>query len=178
MKYVYCLHFFRAPSHKRKEQVNLEDNLRQKNASIVNQINRALITSLVADIDHLAEVELDLDPRHEAFWFVGGIEPPVNVVKLRKPSPWQKHRINEPVNRQFQYVGKPLLTLRHKLPLESLEDQFCSSTAEDIQSVPTFTYDPRTLGYSHSYRHGTTIPGKENNKIMIYIFFISLPYSI
>lgn len=125
---------------------------------------------MLADNEHLAEIEVDVDPRHEAFWFVGGIEPPVSVVTKRKRTPWQKDRENEPVNRQFQYVGKPLLTLRHRFPLESLEEQFSQSTAEDIQSVPTIAYDPRTIGYSHAYRFGTTIPGKY--KFFIWFFVV------
>lgn len=87
---------------------------------------------------------------------VGGIEPPERIVKIRKGT-WHKNFANDPVDRQFQYVGTPFLTLRHKLPLQQFED--FQQSPNQLSNVPKFQYDPRTIGYSHDYRHGATIPG-------------------
>lgn len=137
-----------------------ESRQREKDARIVSQINRVIINALAADIQHLDEVEVDIDPRQEAFWFVGGIEPPELTKRKRKGTAWQKDMADEPINRQFQYIGKPLLTLRHIDPLEPLQDgDFAETSPTDLEKVPRFSYDPRTIGYAHDYRHGTTIPG-------------------
>lgn len=115
-----------------------------------------LTNALIADADHLRSADIDVDPRHEAFWLVGGIEPPETVRRMRKPT-WQKKYIDEPVNRQVQYVGQPFLTVRHALPLAEFESHALS--AGQLGAVPQHRNDPRTIGYGHEYRHGTTIPG-------------------
>lgn len=113
-------------------------------------------------MQHLDEIEVDIDPRQEAFWFVGGIAPPLLTKRIRKGSLWQKDMADEPINRQVQYVGKPLLTLRHIDPLEQLQnDDAVEIPSTDLEKIPKFSYDPRTIGYAHEYRHGTTIPGTQ-----------------
>ena len=56
-------------------------------------------------------------------------------------------------------LGKPYLALRHQLPLEPIDSS--SAEVSDVinENVPSFTFDPRTLGYSTEHRHGTSIPG-------------------
>lgn len=125
---------------------------------MVSQINRTLINSLLADCPHLSEADTDIDPRHEAFWFVGGIEPPERIRKIKKNSGWQKDYANDPIDRNFQYIGKPLLTLRHEFPLES-PLQFDQFSADDILKVPEYRLDASTMGYTHENRTATTIPG-------------------
>lgn len=127
-----------------------------RSAKLVNHINRALLIALTPDNAHLSEAEIDIDPRHEAFWFVGGMEPPTNIQKYRKGLSYLKGRKDDPVNRAFQYVGQPFLTLRHKLPLKSIE----TASAKDLPTfVPTYKWDPRTKNYTNDYRHGVTVPG-------------------
>lgn len=126
--------------------------------AIIFQINRVILNSLSADISHLQNVEIDLNPRHEAFWFSGGISPTELVRKIRKGVKWQESFADDPVDRPIQYLGTPYLAVRHQLPLQAIEEtpQTDKST---IGEIPTFKYDPRTLGYSTDFRHGTTIPG-------------------
>lgn len=56
------------------------------------------------------------------------------------------------------FAGKPLLALRNRLPLEPVIDNFYDA-AFNVETVPKFPCDPRTVGYSHGYQHGITIPG-------------------
>lgn len=131
---------------------------RSKESRIITQINRAVLNALVSNVAHLADVDIDLDPRHEASWFVGGIEIPSKIKKIFESIPWKKEIANVSMNRTIQYTGSPLLSLRHQFPLESCAE-FVKFTNEQIAAVPTFKYDPRTIGYSHDYRPITTIPG-------------------
>lgn len=112
-----------------------------------------LLIHLAPDYEHLNEFEIDLNPRHEAFWFVDGIKPPERVQKSREKTGSEID--NERILRPYQYIGQPYMTLRHKNPLQPLVDSV-DKTRED---VPVYEYDSRTLGYTTDYRHGTTIPG-------------------
>lgn len=142
------------------------DKHRILTAGIVKQLNRILINSLGSDNFHLLEVDVDVDCRHEAFWMVGGIIPPISVQKQRAGKKWSKKFEKDPVDRPFQYLGKPLLALRHVLPLQPYEDiEFDKQDfRNDKTEIPSFKFDPHTLGYLTEYRHGTTIPG-------MYVFF-------
>lgn len=152
---MFFVLFFRAPS-----AVDCPvEKLRASSSRIVNQVNRVIVNALSADVEHLREVEVDLDPRHEAFWFVGGIRPPVSVRRLRRKYIWQHEISEDPVNRHFQYQGKPLLTVRHANPLPVVRSE-ATQSVEEVQQVPRFNHDPRTIGYSHDYKHGVTVPGK------------------
>lgn len=150
------------PTHPHRPELNDADTAAERSRAhssrIVAQINRTITNALVADVPHLGDTEADIDPRHEAFWFVGGISPPAVTRKMRSGSLWQKDIADEPVNRQFQYRGRPLLTLRHAQPLRPVQEN-AAFAADDVQQVPRFKYDPRTVGYAHEYRHGTTVPG-------------------
>lgn len=148
---------------------------RAKTSGIVKQLNRTLINALAADNRHLHELDSDIDPRHEAFWFVGGIDPTKQVVRWRemRQSPLAKL----PVDRPFQYVsfilglrlninhkvtfqvGKPFLALRHQLPLAPFEDIDFSAVTSPNERIPSVTVDSRTLGFATAHRHGTSIPG-------------------
>lgn len=48
---------------------------------------------------------MDYEPRHEAFWFIGGVDVPHNVVNWRKKYKWLKDRAHEPLDRPVQYIG-------------------------------------------------------------------------
>lgn len=54
------------------------------------------------------------------------------------------------------------MALRHQFPLQPIEDLNLSDQnfKKDNIEIPSFKYDPQTLGYVKEHRHGTTIPGK------------------
>ncbi|XP_037815353.1 28S ribosomal protein S30, mitochondrial [Lucilia sericata] len=126
---------------------------------IVEQINRALINGLSADYQHLQEAEIDYNPRHEAFWSVGGIQAPKNIVKAKEGHEWQKHLAKEPVDRLMQYKSEPMLALRHRLQLSSWKTEEESNNIELANKVPRLEFDPRSLGFTTGYQHGTNIAG-------------------
>ncbi|XP_013108083.2 large ribosomal subunit protein mL65 [Stomoxys calcitrans] len=126
---------------------------------IVEQINRALINNLSTEFSHLHEMEIDYSARHEAFWAVGGIEPPKNVVKSKEGQEWQKDLAKEPIDRFMQYKGSPMLVLRHRLQLQPWKNESEYINLELAKKVPRFEFDPRTLGFSTEHQHGTNIPG-------------------
>lgn len=120
------------------------------------------MNSLIDDFPHLSEVDTDIDPRHEAFWFFGGTDPPERIRKIRANGSWQKVYADDPVDRNIQYTGKPLLTLRHEHPLES-PMEFEQFSPDDISKVPEYKLDVSTLGYRYDHRHAATVPGKSLN---------------
>lgn len=129
--------------------------------NITQQLNRLLIVKLQQNYQHLSEVEVDLNPRHEAFWLVGGIDPPKSVRKQRLGKEWTKKYENDPVNRYFQYIGTPYLALRHQNLLKPFVevDLETQNAAEENIEIPRQKYDPRTIGFHTEHRHGVTIPG-------------------
>uniref|UniRef100_A0AAG5D2G6 28S ribosomal protein S30, mitochondrial n=1 Tax=Anopheles atroparvus TaxID=41427 RepID=A0AAG5D2G6_ANOAO len=129
--------------------------------SLIVQLNRTITNALAEDYGHLADVETDFDPRHEAFWFLGGIYPPKLVRKIKEGEDWQKEHASDPYDRNMQYVGKPYLALRHKQMLEPLlaKDLEAFDISQDNVEVPEFRYDPLALGYMTEFRHATTVPG-------------------
>uniref|UniRef100_A0A1A9VU90 Uncharacterized protein n=1 Tax=Glossina austeni TaxID=7395 RepID=A0A1A9VU90_GLOAU len=127
--------------------------------NIVEHINRALINALAADYQHLQEVEVDYNPRHEAFWAVGGIKPPRNVVKSKEGHKWQKEFAKDPVDRLMQYRSSPLLVLRHRFQLAPWKDETEIENPKLAEKLPRYEFDPVTLGFTRSYRHGTNIAG-------------------
>ncbi|KAJ6636283.1 28S ribosomal protein S30, mitochondrial [Pseudolycoriella hygida] len=141
----------------KSKRIAPEQENRSRTSRVVSRINDTLSTTLMADAPHLSEAVEEADTRHEAFWFVGGIDPPERIRKMRENT-WQKEYANDPVDRNFQYSGSPLLTLRHELPLES-PLQFENFSKDDLKKVPEFTYDPATIGYFYKHRPATTIPG-------------------
>lgn len=127
---------------------------------IVEQINRSLINSLSAEYQHLQDVDIDYNPRHEAFWSVGGITAPKNVIKAKEGREWQKHLAKEPVDRYMQYKGEPILAIRHRLQLPAWKTEAEYNDFDKAKKVPHLQYDPRSLGFSTGHQHGTNIPGK------------------
>lgn len=125
--------------------------------AIVRQINRILLTTLSSDLPHLLEAQIDQDPRIEAFWFAGGIEPPKDTKRFKESVYWMKPFADEYVDRRVQYKGDPILQLRHDLPLNEIVN--LSESENPAFTVPEFKYDPRVLGYEVKNVHGTTIPG-------------------
>ncbi|XP_067642227.1 large ribosomal subunit protein mL65 [Eurosta solidaginis] len=126
---------------------------------IVEQINRTLVNVLSPDFVHLQESDVETTPRHEAFWVVGGINPPKNVVRSKEGRKWQKGMANDPYDRYMQYTGRPYLTIRHRNQLSPWKTEEESTNADLAKTIPRCTYDPRTLGYACNHQHLTSIPG-------------------
>lgn len=138
----------------KSEQEQIE-NSHAKN--IVKQINRIITNILTDKVPHILSSQIDYDPRHEAFWFIGGVDVPYKVAAWRRKYPWLKDRENEPIDRPVQYIGSPILALRSNLPLKPVIPY---SEAENPEfKVAKFTYAPETVGYFGEYKHGTNIPG-------------------
>ncbi|XP_050349705.1 28S ribosomal protein S30, mitochondrial [Nymphalis io] len=136
------------------EQQQIEN---AKTRNVVRQINRIISNNLTDKVSHILSSQVDYDPRHEAFWFVGGVDVPNNVVNWRKKFKWLKDRAHESLDRPVQYLGSPLLTIRNQFPLKPVIPY---SEAENPEfKVPSYSCVPETLGYYSNYRHGTNIPG-------------------
>lgn len=134
--------------------------------TIVEQIHRVLSNNLRTDFPHLREIDVDFNPRHEAFWAVGGIEPPTNVVKSKEGNKWQKDMAKDPIDRYMQYKSNPLLVLKHRLQLQPWKTEAEYNDLAKANEVPRYEHDPRTLGFTTDHQHGTNIPGKSGFDIM------------
>ncbi|KAH8273311.1 hypothetical protein KR018_011864, partial [Drosophila ironensis] len=126
---------------------------------VVEQLNRTLVQLLGGQYPHLNETEVDFNPRHEAFWAVGGVEAAKNVVNSKKGRKWQKDEAAGLTDRFVQYSGAPLLSLRHRRQLAPWKAQDDSSNAELREGLPSFKYDARSLGYSTKHQHACNVPG-------------------
>ncbi|KOB55859.1 28S ribosomal protein S30, mitochondrial, partial [Operophtera brumata] len=114
-------------------------------ACIVRQINRIVINNLSDKLPHILSTQVDFEPRHEAFWFVGGTDVPGSVLAWRNKYKWKKERLYEPVDKPVQYTGTPLIALRNRLPLKPLLPY---SEAENPDfKVPKFSHIPKAVGY-------------------------------
>lgn len=125
--------------------------------SIVHQINRILLATLSPTAPYLLESQVDFEPRIEAFWFAGGIERPLQARKSMEKIDKVKEIANDPINIPVQYIGTPILQLRHQFPLREIASSVQSSNPE--LHVPVFQFDPRVLSYRFSHRYATCIPG-------------------
>ncbi|EDW51524.1 GM22582 [Drosophila sechellia] len=153
----YYKHLEKQPNSVDSNPVERERILTQ---IIVEQLNRALLQSLSEEYKHLDELEVDYNPRHEAFWAVGGVDPPKNVQKSKKGREWQKDMANDSVDRLVQYTGAPYLALRHRKQLSPWKTEAESENLELSKQLPRFKHDPRTLGYSTKHQHATNIRPK------------------
>lgn len=65
-------------------------------------MNRFLLAALRPSTSHLGEIEMDIEPRHEAFWFAGGFD----KSKAEDNSEKGKKDDTDPVDEAFQYNGE------------------------------------------------------------------------
>lgn len=125
--------------------------------ALIAKINRTMLIHLAPKNPHLLHTEIDFEPRLEASWCMGGINPSNFVRKFRKSVKFLKDYVDDPVDLPIQYFGQPVMHLRHKHPLrEIIPLSDCENTALD---VPTFKLNPRVLGYTLERKHLTNIPG-------------------
>lgn len=96
--------FFRKAFEIKSSEISPKEAARVKTSGIVKQLNRMLVNTLAADNRHLYELDADVDPRHEAFWFVGGIDPTHVIHKMRKGIKRLEQHADNPIDRPFQYV--------------------------------------------------------------------------
>lgn len=120
---------------------------------IINAINRIILREISVNAPHLDESEIDYDARIEAFWSIGGLDPPESVIKRRKANKLSEEEVKAPIDRWVQYLGTPVLQIRNEKPLTRVWED------EVTGEVPVWTLDPDLLGYENEYRHGTSIPG-------------------
>ncbi|XP_033150249.1 28S ribosomal protein S30, mitochondrial [Drosophila busckii] len=132
---------------------------RQLTQIILEQIHRVVLQTLSADYAHLNELEVDYNPRHEAFWAVGGVDPPKNVVKSKEGREWQKEEANNTYDRLVQFTGEPYLALRHRQQLPSWKSPEESENLALALQLPRFRHDARSLGYSIKHQHAINVPG-------------------
>ena len=86
------------------DKVTELEKKRIRTSGIVKQLNRVLVNSLGPDYRHLYEVDTDIDPRQEAFWYLGGINPPDKVRIMRSKIKWLRPYAQDSVLRYAQYV--------------------------------------------------------------------------
>lgn len=125
--------------------------------NFVPQLNRLLIGTLTSENDHLGSTEIDLQPRVEAFWSLGGIEPDKTLKKARKENERYGGKEEDPIDRPMQYRGKPCLSLRNDLPLPQFTDRNSGLSVEG--DIPQWSYDPRVLGYKYNLSRASSTPG-------------------
>lgn len=96
----------------------------------------------------LLNIQVDYEPRLEAFWRVGGFYATATDCKLRKEKNIHESLIEDPIDRFFQYFGKPILQLRSKIPLPALPKIKLSQNkrVEDVnESKETFISDSKNV---------------------------------
>ncbi|XP_011501135.1 PREDICTED: 28S ribosomal protein S30, mitochondrial [Ceratosolen solmsi marchali] len=152
--------YYRNRDHEyNSEQLNdkcFMDNVLAKNVS--QQINSILISNLCPTNVHLIDTQIDIEPRIEAFWAFGGLEQPEKYKKFNQfCNPRIHRRYPERLNQYMKYIGKPILHLRHNLPLKeiiSLKD-----SEDEKLDIPINKFDLRKMGYFQSRERATIIPG-------------------
>ncbi|XP_050303863.1 28S ribosomal protein S30, mitochondrial [Anthonomus grandis grandis] len=126
-------------------------------SSVVKSINRVLNNHLAHQYPHILDNKIDIEPRLESSWVVGGIEPDTLIKKRLQGHEFFKQFVNDPIDRTFCYLGSPTLTIRAEQPLPTI---ISPSDAENpALEVPHFKYDPRVLGMGIDHRHAANIPG-------------------
>lgn len=103
---VYIFNAFHACSNGLNQIDDAAERERQLSLKICSDINRVLLLALRPTKSHLDQTELDIEPRHEAFWFVGGINPLLAVQRARKKLPFLRDTAMKPHDRAFQYQGQ------------------------------------------------------------------------
>ncbi|XP_011867652.1 PREDICTED: 28S ribosomal protein S30, mitochondrial [Vollenhovia emeryi] len=135
-------------------KINMEEIISK---ALVHRINRTMLIHLAPENQHLLHTEVDYEPRLEASWFMGGIDPPEYRRRFRKSRDFLKEHVDEPIDLPVYYTGQPVMHLRYRHPLrEIIPLSDCENPDLD---VPTFKMDPEVLTYTLDRKHLTNIPG-------------------
>lgn len=168
------LYFYFSCKYPEKNEMEPSDYERLFTQMIVEQIHRVLMNALVGDYPHLQRMEVDYNPHHEAFWSVGGFDPPQQVAKLREKIEGLKEIAHDSIDQLLQYNSVPYLALRHPLQLSPWRDFPTDRNTEEKsnnnskESLPKYNLDPRSFGFSKDYKHVTCIPGKREGSVYQY----------
>lgn len=113
-------------------------------------------------------LQLDFDPRVEAFWRVGGFYATERDKKLRKEKEVPECMIEDPIDRFFQYFGEPILQLRSKNPLELIPKITSSTTelettAEDLHNAEV-TADAKSTQLVEKTENEVNVLNKKNGE--------------
>lgn len=127
---------------------------------VIYELNKSILNNLTSDEWHLKNIQIDYAPRIEGFWQNKSIIE--TFVKKQNKDGIPVDKVPEeyedrPSDKYFQYIGKPILQLRHNEPLPKIIDLKEAHIYE--YSVPQYKYDPHNLGFEIRRRHGTNIPG-------------------
>ncbi|KAG5339332.1 RT30 protein, partial [Acromyrmex charruanus] len=135
-------------------KINMEEIISK---ALIHRINRTMLIHLTSENPHLLHTEVDFEPRLEASWFMGGLNPPNFVRNFRKSVKFLKEFVDDSVNLPVQYFGQPVVHLRHKHPLRQIIP--LSDCENSALEVPTFKLNPKVLTYTLEKKHLTNIPG-------------------
>ncbi|XP_077275480.1 mitochondrial ribosomal protein S30 isoform X2 [Temnothorax americanus] len=125
--------------------------------ALIHRINKTMLIHLAPENLHLLHAEVDFEPRLEASWFMGSLYPSSSRRLKRKSIEFMKDHADDPIDLPVQYIGQPVMHLRHKHPLrEIIPLSDCENPALD---VPTFKLNPGVLTYNFEKKHLTNIPG-------------------
>jgi len=129
----------------------------RKTRIFLSELHRIISSSLSVNNKQLSSSTESLDPRIEAFWFLGGIEPDNMMKKTRKGNYWTEHRENELVERPIRSVVMPCLNVNveNGLPEVVPLDHSLVTSGE----VPVANLDPRSYGYKFKHTHAAITPG-------------------
>ncbi|KAK3921872.1 28S ribosomal protein S30, mitochondrial [Frankliniella fusca] len=136
--------------------------------SFVKHLNQVLMAGMVDQAKYLNMVTAIPDPRIDAFWFLGGINPSKEKIEERKrrtkmtninvkKSFLDPSLVDLPVNEPIQFYGKPILQLQTRYPLPPVED--LKENDSRAAGVPHVPYEPTLIYLEKQYRRATTVPG-------------------
>ncbi|XP_042879584.1 28S ribosomal protein S30, mitochondrial-like isoform X2 [Penaeus japonicus] len=120
-------------------------------------LHKILASSLAPSAEHLKDAVVDIRPRVEAFWFLGGLQPDNLLKKKRRNFKYMKDKEHDPMERSIQAESSPCLCVRTSLGLPevvSREDSLATSAP-----VPVENLDPRAYGFKFKHKHATIVTG-------------------
>lgn len=144
-----------------KELQNPEFEEKKKTKYIANELHRIILTSISSNENHLHSAQQDFEPRLEASWKINSLVETAVKKQNKDGIPLDElpeEYLDRPSDKFIQYIGHPILQLRHSNPLPSIVDLKEANIFN--YSVPIYEYDPHlVLGYDLERRHVTNIPG-------------------
>ncbi|KAG7173504.1 28S ribosomal protein S30-like [Homarus americanus] len=108
-------------------------------------LHRLMASTVDSTVQHIKESVVDMQPRVEAFWILGGLPPDEMLRKTRKNYEPSKELENDLIDRTMQGVSTPRLGVRvtDGLPeVVSRDDPLATSAF-----VPDNKLDPRAFGF-------------------------------
>jgi Mitochondrial 28S ribosomal protein S30 (PDCD9) len=95
--------------------------------------------------------------RLEASWCAGGFDLDARRRNTLEKSEGLKELLTWPVDRRIRYIGKPVLQLRTKQPLQPILD--IEQSKNEKLEVPIHNLDPRVKGIGTERSYQSNIPG-------------------